>query len=224
VRNVHERDSTVPGKNLFLVTGRYLGSGVAAIGAFLLTIAATAVFDGWFYQWSGHRSLNAAPLSGAPANTVGKEPGSKVPSRPARGTIVGKLQVPRLNMSVVVLEGSDDGVLKKGPGHIEETALLGELGNVGIAGHRDTHFRPLRDIQVNDEMIVTTTTGAIHYFIDTIDIISPTDMEILDPTPGPALTVVTCFPFEFIGSAPMRFVIRATPRASVGGTSTHAQR
>ena len=88
-------------------------------------------------------------------------------------------------MSVVVLEGSDDAVLKKGPGHIEETALPGELGNVGIAGHRDTHFRPLRNIRINDEVIVTTMTSNIHYFIDTIDIIHPTDMGILDPTSGP---------------------------------------
>jgi sortase A len=127
-------------------------------------------------------------------------------------------------MSVVVLEGSDDGTLKKGPGHIEETALPGELGNVGIAGHRDTHFRPLRNIRINDKVIVTTTTSTIHYFIDTMDIIHPSDMGILDPTEGPTLTLVTCYPFEFIGNAPMRYVIRATPRRYPGGSSTYATR
>jgi sortase A len=82
----------------------------------------------------------------------------------------------------------------------------------------------LRNIRIKDEVIVTTKTGAIRYIVDNIKIIHPTNMDILDPTPGPALTLVTCFPFEFIGNAPMRFIIRATPRADVGGSSTYAQR
>jgi sortase A len=102
--------------------------------------------------------------------------------------------------------------------------LPGELGNVGIAGHRDTHFRPLRNIRLNDEVIVTTKTSTIRYVIDSLRIIHPTDMDILDPTPGPALTLVTCYPFEFIGNAPMRFIVRARPRGNVGGSSTYAQR
>jgi len=224
VRSVHERDNSVDRKNLFLVTERYLGSAVAAIGALILALAATAVFEGWFYQWSGHRQLNATPLFGQRVHAAGKESDTSVNPRPARGMLLAKLQVPRLNMSVVVLEGSDDATLKKGPGHIEETAFPGELGNVGIAGHRDTHFRPLRNIRINDKVIVTTKTSTIEYFIDSVDIIHPTDMEILDPTSGPTLTLVTCYPFEFIGNAPMRFIIRATPRGNVEGSSTYAQR
>jgi sortase A len=217
VRIVHDRNNSVARKNLFLVTGRFLGSAVAAIGMSILAIAATTVFEGWFFQGWGHRQLSATPLYGEQVHAAGKQSDAKRNPRPSRGMLLAKLQVPRLNMSVVVLEGSDDRTLTKGPGHIEETALPGELGNVGIAGHRDTHFRPLRNIQINDKVIVTTTTSTIHYFIDTIDIIHPTDMEILDPTSGPALTLVTCYPFEFIGNAPMRFVIRATPRQSAGG-------
>jgi sortase A len=181
----------------------------------MIVLAATAIAEGWFYQWEGHRQFSEALLSEQRVHAAGKETDKAVKGRPARGTLLAKLQVPRLNMSVVVLEGSDDGTLKKGPGHIEETALPGELGNVGIAGHRDTHFRPLRNIQIGDKVIVTTTTSSIQYFIDTIDIITPTDMEILDPTSGPTLTLVTCYPFEFIGNAPMRYVIRATPRQNV---------
>jgi len=210
-------------KDLCLVTERRLGAAVAAIGTLMILLAATAVVEGWFYQWLGHGQFTAALLSEKRVHAAGK-PSAAVNRRPARGTLIAKLQVPRLNMSVVVLEGSDDGTLKKGPGHIEETALPGELGNVGIAGHRDTHFRPLRNIQIGDKVIVTTTTSAIHYFIDTIDIITPTDMEILDPTSGPTLTLVTCYPFEFIGNAPMRYVIRATPRQNVGGGDTSATR
>jgi sortase A len=137
--------------------------------------------------------------------------------RRKRGEPLAVLSVPRLGLSTVVLEGSDDGVLKKGPGHVEETAFPGELGNVAIAGHRDTHFRPLRDIQVNDEIVLKTKTSTLRYFVDSAQIIQPTDMEVLDPTPGPALTLLTCYPFEYVGNAPMRFVIRATPRTTGGG-------
>jgi len=215
VRIVHERNNSVGRKNLFLVTERFVGYVVTAIGTLILAIAATAVFEGWFYQRLWHQ-LSATTLYGEAVHAAGKQSDARGNPRPTRGALLAKLQVPRLNMSVFVLEGSDDGTLKKGPGHIEETALPGELGNVGIAGHRDTHFRPLRNIQINDQIIVTTTTSTMNYFIDTIDIIHPTDMEILDPTSGPTLTLVTCYPFEFIGNAPMRFVIRATPRRSAG--------
>lgn len=197
---------------------------MAAMGAMLLVLAAIAVSEGWFYQWSGHRTFDDVRVSGQPVFAAGRQTANGANGRPARGQFLARLEVPRLNMSVVVLEGSDDAVLKKGPGHIEETAFPGELGNVAIAGHRDTHFRPLRNIRPNDEVILTTKTAKIHYFIDSTDIIQPTDMEILDPTSGPTLTLVTCYPFEFIGNAPMRFVIRATPRVVAGGTSTHAER
>jgi sortase A len=217
------RQLCVP-KSLFLVTERRLGSAVAVLGALLLTIAATAIFEGWLYQWRGHRELSATRLYPGQVHAAGKERDSSLSSPPVRGMLLAKLQIPRLNMSVVVLEGSDDGILKKGPGHIEETAFPGQLGNVGVAGHRDTHFRPLRNIRINDEVIVSTKASTIRYFIDSTQIIHPTDMGILDPTPGPTLTLVTCYPFEFIGSAPMRFVIRATPRGNVEGSSTNAQR
>jgi sortase A len=196
---------------------------MAAMGVLLLVLAAIAVSEGWFYQWSGHRTFDDINISSQRVLAAGRQPAAKANRRPERGQLLARLEIPRLKMSVVVLEGSDDGVLKKGPGHIEETAFPGELGNVAIAGHRDTHFRPLRDIRPNDEVILTTKTATIHYFINSTDIIQPTDMEILDPTSGPTLTLVTCYPFEFIGNAPMRFVIRATPRIVAGGTSTHAE-
>jgi sortase A len=211
-------------RELFSVTAQSLSSAVAAIGVLLLTFAAIAIFQAWFYQWSGHRELDALQVAGARVHAAGVPRGPAQKRRPARGELLGKLKVPRLNMSVVVLEGSDDAVLKKGPGHVEETAFPGELGNVAIAGHRDTHFRALRNIRLNDEVILTTRTGSIRYFIDSINIIHPTDMEILDPSPGPALTLITCYPFEFIGNAPMRFVIRATARSGTGGNSAYAER
>jgi sortase A len=197
---------------------------VTAIGGFLLTLAVVAAFEAWFFQWSGQRELENLQVASRPVHAVAPPPKAEQKRRPARGTLLARLEIPRVKMSVVVREGSDDIVLKKGPGHIEETAFPGELGNVGIAGHRDTHFRSLRNIRKDDEIIVTTKDVALRYFIDSIQITHPTDMQILDPTPGPALTLVTCYPFEFIGNAPMRFIVRATPRAGTGADSTYAKR
>jgi sortase A len=200
-----------------------LGLALAAIGAILLAIAAEAVLQDRLSQWSGHRELGMIGLL-QPAYAADLRRGSAPSRRPVRGERLAMLNIPRLGVSLVVLEGADDGTLKKGPGHIEETAYPGELGNVAIAGHRDTHFRPLRNIRLNDEITLNTKTSTFRYFIDSIRIIHPTEMEILDPTPGPALTLVTCFPFEFIGNAPMRYIIRATPRPAGGGSGAHASR
>ena len=196
-----ERHTSVRRNKLLCVIVRCLGSGAAATGVFLLIIAAVSFSEGWIGQWSGYRELNAA-----------SPPPRDQKPQPSRGQPLAKLEIPRLKIALVVREGSDDATLKKGPGHIEETAFPGELGNVGIAGHRDSHFRPLRNIRKNDEVILSTNNRTIRYFIDSIQIISPTEMEILDPTPGPTLTLVTCYPFEFIGHAPMRYIIRGTPR------------
>lgn len=128
---------------------------------------------------------------------------------PERGTIIGRLIAPDLGLSANVLEGSDDGTLAKGAGHIEDTALPGEDGNIGIAGHRDTIFRPLRRAKVGDEFDLKTSKHVYHYRVTRTLIVKPEDVYVLDPTPQPSLTLVTCWPFEFIGHAPKRFIVQA---------------
>jgi sortase A len=96
-----------------------------------------------------------------------------------------------------------------GVGHIDGTALPGEPGNSGIAGHRDTYFRPLKDIRSNDQIVIHTATGLESYEVDWIQITSPGDVAILASTTGTELTLVTCYPFHYIGSAPERFVVHA---------------
>jgi LPXTG-site transpeptidase (sortase) family protein len=186
-------------------------------------IAAEAVLQDWYAQWAGRRQLGRSPgllMASAAANPSGK------PSRgaPSRGAPLAMLNIPRLGMSVVVLEGTGDAILKRGPGHIEDTAYPGEHGNVAIAGHRDTHFRPLRRLRPDDEIALVAKGTTIRYFVDTVQILQPTDMDVLDPTPEAALTLVTCYPFEFIGNAPMRFVVRATPRTALDRTDVKASR
>ena len=131
------------------------------------------------------------------------------PSRPAEGTWVAKLEVPARALSATVLEGTDDGTLRLGAGHIRSTAAPGSRGNVGIAGHRDTVFRPLRNARIGDTVLLTTAEEVREYRIVRTMVVNPEDVYVLDETEHPTLTLVTCYPFAFIGSAPQRFIVRA---------------
>jgi sortase A len=128
---------------------------------------------------------------------------------PDKPGVVGKLEIARLGVSVMVVEGVDDSDLKRAVGHIPGTALPGELGNVGIAGHRDTFFRPLRSIQGDDTITVSTLQGAYRYRVVSTNVVRPKDIQVLYPTGRDSLTLVTCFPFNYVGSAPKRFIVRA---------------
>jgi sortase A len=122
---------------------------------------------------------------------------------------IAVLRIPKLRLEVAVLPGTDDRTLDRGLGHIEDTAMPGAEGNAGIAGHRDGFFRGLKDIVPGDTIELTTLDGADLYRVDRTWVVDPEDVSVLDPTPEPALTLVTCYPFYFIGSAPQRFIVRA---------------
>jgi sortase A len=123
--------------------------------------------------------------------------------------LIGRIEVPRLSLSVIVMEGTGTAVLRRSAGHIEGTALPGEPGNIGISGHRDTFFRPLRNIRKDDIVTLNTLTGEYRYRVVSTSIVSPDDIAVLEPTSSEILTVVTCYPFYFVGPAPDRFVVRA---------------
>ena len=125
------------------------------------------------------------------------------------GDVLGRIEIPRIGVSVVVLEGTSSETLRHGVGHIEGTALPGGPGNIGIAGHRDTYFRGLKDIRANDEIQIQTASGITRYEVDWIQITVPSDVAIVPPATESALTLVTCYPFHFIGAAPERFVVHA---------------
>ena len=128
---------------------------------------------------------------------------------PAEGALIGRIEVPRLGVSAIVREGDDGATLRRAVGHIPETALPGEPGNIGLAGHRDTFFRGLRDARTGDCIVVTTPDGVYEYIVRGTDVVEPTDVSVLSQTADRTLTLVTCYPFTFIGPAPKRFVIRA---------------
>jgi sortase A len=125
------------------------------------------------------------------------------------GSSIAQIQIPRIGLSVVVLEGDDARTLRRGAGHIPGTAEPGELGNLAIAGHRDTFFRGLRDIRKDDVIELTALNGSYVYRVDSIEVIGAGQMQVLDKTARPVLTLITCFPFSYIGPAPSRFVVRA---------------
>ena len=128
---------------------------------------------------------------------------------PAEPETLAILRIRRIGLEVPVLEGTDDGTLNRAAGHIEDTAAPGADGNSGIAAHRDGFFRALKDARVGDLLELETRRGALTYRIDSIWIVQPEDVSVLDPTPVAAVTLVTCFPFYFVGSAPQRFIVRA---------------
>ncbi len=120
------------------------------------------------------------------------------------------LRISAINLEVPVLEGTDDLTLNRAVGHIEGTAAPRETGNIGIAGHRDGFFRGLKDIHLGDTIDLFTETGNSRYVVDEIVIVLPDDVSVLAPRSTPALTLVTCYPFYFVGSAPLRYIVHAT--------------
>jgi sortase A len=119
------------------------------------------------------------------------------------------LRIPKIRLEVAVLPGTDDATLDRGLGHIEDTALPGAAGNAGIAGHRDGFFRGLKDILPGDTIELDTLDRKETYRVERTWIVDPSDVSVLDPTPAATLTLVTCYPFYFVGSAPQRFIVRA---------------
>jgi sortase A len=125
------------------------------------------------------------------------------------GDVLGRIEIPRLGVMIAILEGTSAQTLRLGVGHIKGTALPGEPGNSGIAGHRDTFFRPLKDIRTDDEIQIQTATGLSRYQVDWVRIVAPDDTGVLHLAASSSITLITCYPFQLIGAAPRRFVVHA---------------
>lgn len=177
---------------LFFITG------IVALGYVVLTL-----LDARLYQASAKRSL-ASQIQMEPEQTATQpKPAVKM------GDVLGRMDIPRLSLSIAILQGTNSRTLRRGAGHIEGTPLPGEAGNSAIAGHRDTFFRELKDIRANDEIQLQTTTGLFHYEVDWVKVVPPNDVSVLSPSTESVLTLVTCYPFYFVGPSPNRFVVRA---------------
>jgi len=127
----------------------------------------------------------------------------------AEGDVIGEIQVPRLGLNAIVVQGDSSANLRRAVGHLSKSALPGEWGNVALAGHRDTFFRTLRDIRLGDEIKFKTRERSFEYLVESIEVVAPTDIRVLKSSTGHDLTLLTCFPFHYVGPAPNRFVVRA---------------
>jgi sortase A len=182
-----------------------LSLAIAALGGSGWTIAQASL-----YQHSQNRSLErlrtAAPLSLTGFSVIDA-------GRPAlagrEGAAVGRIEIPRIGLSAMVLEGAESRTLRLGVGHIPGTALPGDPGNIALAGHRDTFFRGLQNIRNGDRIILTTLRGSRQYLVKSVEVVRPADTHVLDRAKKDALTLITCYPFSFLGAAPERFVVHA---------------
>ncbi len=202
--------SPMPLRQMF----RWIQWALLASGIGMLGYCAFVLADTWVFQAHADRELERLIDSQPPIPIRVSDTRSPAPStRPvAMGPdgLIGRLDIPRLGVSIVVFEGIARKTLRHAAGHVEATALPGHIGNVGIAGHRDTFFRPLKDIVPDDMITVTTPAGQFRYRVAWTKVVGPYDVSVLDSTGGEeVLTLVTCYPFYFVGSAPDRFIVRA---------------
>jgi sortase A len=162
------------------------------------------------FNW-GRAKYDQAQANWALDHVLPGDPGSggDAPQSSAEGSLVGRIDIPRLDLSAIVFEGTTDDTLARGVGHLRGTAGPGERGNLVLAGHRDTFFRELRDIRRGDKIRVKAPDGEYQYSVDSTAIVHPNQTEVLRPSDDATLTLITCYPFSYIGNAPERFIVHA---------------
>jgi sortase A len=184
-----------------------------ACAVLLLGYCGFALGDAWTFQRRESRDLDRL-LRDQRSASEGKpqsEPSISPKGGPAAATdgLIGRIEIPRLLLSAIVVEGINRTTLRRVVGHIPGTALPGEAGNVGLAGHRDTLFRGLKDLRIRDEIQFSTLSGDFKYLVESLRVVEPDNVGVLAPSGEKVLTMVTCYPFYYVGPAPKRFVVRA---------------
>lgn len=173
-----------------------------AVGAILLFLGARDLIESWLGQREAERRWEESRREAA--RTDSPQPGA-----PDLGPALARLSIPRLDASWFVFPGLSKKELRLGPGHMPGSALPGTRGNVIIAGHRDTHFRVLKDIRQGDELLVETRQGRFRYTVSNISIVKPTNTKALADTEDAVMNLITCYPFYYVGLAPKRFIVEA---------------
>jgi sortase A len=191
---------------------RWSQRALFACAILLLGYCALALADAWLFQRRESRDLDRLLRERRAPSPVTPQPVSVTSPKVApavAGSLIGRIEIPRLLLSVVVVEGVDKTSLRRAVGHIPGTALPGEAGNVGLAGHRDTFFRPLKDVKIKDEIQISTLKGTFKYEVESLRIVEPENVGVLARSGENVLTLVTCYPFYFVGPAPKRWIVRA---------------
>jgi sortase A len=185
-----------------------LSGGIAAVG-----YVAYVMVDAWAYQTAEHARLTHAIRASSEAH-------ASVAAGPiANGSVVGEITIPTVALSAIVVQGDSAAILQRAVGHLRETALPGERGNVVLAAHRDTFFRPLERVRVGDAITLRTVAGEFVYLVEWTAVMRPSEVQVIASTDQDTLTLITCFPFSYIGAAPDRFIVRARALTPAPGRS-----
>ena len=184
-----------------------------ACAVLLLGYCGFVLADTWIFQRRETMDLDRLlseqrAAAGSTAQAEIRTSPKDVPAAAVDGPI-GRIEIPRLLLSAIVAEGIDKTTLRRAVGHIPGTALPGQAGNVGLAGHRDALFRPLKDLRINDEIQFSTPRGYFRYEVESLKVVAPDDVEVLAASGKNVLTLVTCYPFYYVGPAPKRWIVRA---------------
>ena len=186
---------------------RWMRSLLFITGALAVCYVALTLLHARLYQAAADNDLDKQ--MNATERGTGEHKASLPTTPPREGDLLGRIEIPRLGMKLAILEGTTSQTLRLGVGHIGGTALPGATGNIGIAGHRDTFFRALKDIRTGDEIQIQAAAGLSRFNVDQIQIVDPGDVGVLAQSPESAITLVTCYPFHYIGAAPKRFIVHA---------------
>lgn len=198
---------------LLLLSWLFLIAGLIGIGIYVYVTLDARLYQATEEQKFEQERKAAQAQPAAPQQQAG--PQQQAPAaQPARKVrrpheMIGRVEIPRLRVAAMVREGYDETTLRRAVGHITGTAYPGEQGNAALAGHRDSFFRGLRNVHKNDVITFSTVDGTYRYKVDSIRIVGPKDVKVLQATGEPTLTLVTCYPFSYFGHAPERFVVQA---------------
>jgi sortase A len=186
-----------------------------AAGALCLLVYASSCAHRGYFQAQQQRAFEQALVEAMTAEDHDRSEWSRERIRRFEASstepppVLGRLEIPAADLSVMVLDGTDDATLDRAVGRIEGTSRPGEAGNLGIAGHRDSFFRGLRHLSVGDEIRLTTLDGIAHYSVSELRVVDPVAVEALAASEHTTLALVTCYPFYYVGAAPQRFIVRA---------------
>ncbi len=192
---------------------RWLERSLSVVAVLSLGYYAWARLDSGLYQAAQGARLDAILREAFGGSVRPSEAGSAAATRAEtqESGLIGRIEIPRLGVSAIVAEGTDPRTLRRAVGHVPTTALPGEAGNVVLAAHRDSYFSRLGDVRLGDRLRMTTPDGVFEYRVDSRGVVGPEHTEVLSPSDTPTLTLITCFPFQYVGAAPERYIVRARP-------------
>jgi LPXTG-site transpeptidase (sortase) family protein len=184
---------------------------ILAVGFLMLAYAGGTLAYAEIYQryqlWNFDHKTDTVDLTKR-AVVVGE------PDDLSEGGLIGKLEIPQIGISVIVLQGVEEDILHLGAGHVPGTPLPGREGNSVIAGHRDTFFRKLQGIRAGDRIQFSTVRETSEYVVESTEIVEPDETHVMESRGIRELTLISCYPFYFVGAAPHRFIVHANPASS----------